>query len=47
MLSYMNNEVICGLHLYVWNNFLHSFLCIYCFTKMKAIALFCFFRTMR
>lgn len=39
----MNNKVIGGLHLYVWDYFLHRFLCIYYFTKMKAIALFCFF----
>lgn len=38
----MNNKVICDLHLYVWDYFLHSFLCIYYFTKLKAIALFCF-----
>lgn len=35
--SLMNNKVICGLHLYVWDYFLHSFLCIYYFTKIKPL----------
>lgn len=43
MLSHEQQGDMCGLHLYVWDYFLHSFLCIYCFIKMKAVALFWFF----
>lgn len=38
----MHNNVIWGLHVYVWDYFFRSFLYVHYFTKIQTVALFCF-----